>query len=211
MNRLTQIIVLAALAAGVFPLLALVITQGQGFRWDSSIIAVLRFTLMQAAVSTLLSVFPGMAVARALLHTHFAGRSLLLTLFALPMAVPAIVAVLGATALVGNSGLLPGLFALYGLPGILFVHVFFNLPMATRLFYQALLDAPPEGYKLATQLGLSPLQTFAHVEWPVIKAAVPQVAALIFLLCQLRRCAHFGWSFVHHAGGGHLPIAAHGF
>ncbi len=182
-KRLPQLAILAALAAGLVPLLALVLTSGGALGFDSSIIAIVLFTLKQAALSTLLSVIPGLAAARALMHLRFSGRSLLLTLFALPMAVPAIVAVLGATALIGNSGLLPELFPLYGLPGILFVHVFFNLPMATRLFYQALTEVRPESHKLAAQLGFGPVQVFAHVEWPAMKVVVPQVAGLIFLLC----------------------------
>ncbi len=183
-KRLAESVILGAILCGVAPLFWLLIKQGFNTQpIDSSVLAVLAFTLKQAALSTLLSVAPGLFIARALTRQEFAGRKLLLTLFALPMAVPAIVAVLGTTALIGNAGLIPGLISPYSLAGILFVHVFFNLPMATRLFYQALQAAPPEGYKLAAQLGFSDIATLRHVEWPVLKAVLPQIGAIIFLLC----------------------------
>lgn len=183
MSRFPQLIILAALLLGVAPLLVLLAQSGGAIHFDSTILSVLAFTLKQAVLSTLLSIIPGLVVARALARQNFAGKKLLLTLFALPMAVPAIVAVLGVTALIGNAGVLPGLISPYGLTGIIIVHVFFNLPMATRLFYQALQCAPQEGYKLAAQLGFSESAAFWNVEWPLLKVAMPQVAAIVFLLC----------------------------
>ena len=183
MARIPQLIILAAVLFGVAPLLVLAAQSGGVIRLDTSILTVLAFTLKQAALSTLLSVLPGLVVGRALARQDFAGRQMLIALFALPLAVPAIVAVLGVTALIGNAGVLPGLIPPYGLGGILMVHVFFNFPMATRMFYQALQSAPQEGLKLAAQLGFSETNLFWHVEWPLLKAVLPQVAAIIFLLC----------------------------
>ena len=183
MTRFPQVSILAALILGIAPLLVLLVQSEGAIHFDSTILSVLAFTLKQAAISTLLSIMPGLVVARALARQNFVGRQLLLALFALPMAVPAIVAVLGVTALIGNAGVLPGLISPYGLTGIILVHVFFNFPMATRLFYQALQTAPQEGYKLAAQLAFSESATFWHVEWSLFKAVMPQVAAIIFLLC----------------------------
>ncbi len=179
-----QGLILCAVACGLLPLVWLLLRQNaSGAVFDGAIVSVTLFTLKQALLSTLLSVVPGLLVARALARQDFHGRQLLLVLFALPMAVPAIVAVLGLTAIFGQSGLFPHLMSPYGLAGILLAHVFFNLPMAARLFYQALQATPAEGYKLAAQLGLGPVSTFRHVEWPALKSVLPQTAALVFLLC----------------------------
>jgi len=183
-KRLSQLAIVVALIAGIGPLFALLLQQGwAALPFDSSIGHVVLFTLEQALLSTLLSIVPGLLVARALARQHFWGRDLLLAIFALPMAVPAIVAVLGVTALLGNAGLLPHLISPYGLAGIIIAHVFFNLPMATRLFFQALQGVPQEAYKLSAQLGFGEAATFKNVEWPAIKAVLPQTAAIIFLLC----------------------------
>ncbi|MBG1232041.1 ABC transporter permease subunit [Aestuariivirga litoralis] len=183
-KRLSQLAIIAAILLGLGPLFALLLQNGvQGLPFDSSIVHVVIFTLEQALLSTLLSVVPGIFLARALARQEFPGRGILLTLFALPMAVPAIVAVLGVTTLFGNSGLFPHLVSPYGLAGVLIAHVFFNLPLATRLFFQALQNAPQEGYKLGAQLGFGEAATLRHIDWPALKAVLPQTAAIIFLLC----------------------------
>src|ERR1700757_1016350 len=103
---------------------------------------VLLFTLLQAALSTLLSVALAVPVARALARrARFPGRALLLRLFGLPMVMPVIVAIFAIVAVYGESGWLHRLAAWLGLPlggllyrlaGILIAHVFFHIPFAAR-------------------------------------------------------------------------------
>ena len=99
----------------------------------------------------------------------FPAARLILRLFALPLALPAIVAALGILALLGRAGYFavplsalsggdwPGI---YGLSGILVAHVFFNLPLATRLFLEALDTLPADQWRLASQLGMGPAASF---------------------------------------------------
>ncbi len=160
---------------------------------DAYLFRVVRFTLWQAVLSTLLSVVPAIVVARALArHPSFPGRGLILRLFALPLALPAIVAALGVLALLGRAGLLADPITavtgtrwqgIYGLSGILVAHVFFNLPLATRLFLQALETIPADQWRLAAQLGIGARTGFRVIEWPVLRAALPGVAGLVFMLC----------------------------
>ena len=65
--------------------------------WESAYIRrVLFFSLWQALLSTLCSVLPAILVARAFaMQPEFPLRGLLLRLFALPLVVPAVVAVMG--------------------------------------------------------------------------------------------------------------------
>ncbi len=161
--------------------------------FDPYLLRVIRFTLWQALLSTLLSVVPAIAVARALSrYPDFFGRRLILQLFAVPLALPAIVAALGLLALFGRAGFLgpylswlagapwPGI---YGLSGILIAHVFFNLPLATRLFLEALQTISPDQQRLGQQLGFNSLASFRIIEWPVLRQALPSVAGLVFMLC----------------------------
>jgi thiamine transport system permease protein len=161
--------------------------------FDSYLLRITLFTLWQAVLSTLLSVAPAMLLARALSrHPVFFGRALILRLFALPLALPAIVAALGLLELFGRAGYLAGLFGwftggdwpgIYGLGGILVAHVFFNLPLATRLFLEALNTVSSDQWRLASQLGMRALPSFRFIEWPVLRAALPGVAGLVFMLC----------------------------
>lgn len=158
---------------------------------DSYLLGVLRFTLMQAALSALLSALFGIPLALALHRTQFFGRHMLLRLFLLPQALPTLVAALGILAVFGRSGLLSqGLAALglprldiYGLSGILLAHVFFNMPLAARIGFAALSAVPNESWKLAGQLSLGRAATFRIVEWPAIRAVLPGILTLIFMLC----------------------------
>lgn len=160
---------------------------------DAYLLRVVRFTVWQAALSTALSVIPALFVARALArHPSFPGRGLILKLFALPLALPAIVAALGILALLGRAGLVSDLMTtltgsrwqgIYGLSGILIAHVFFNLPLATRLFLQALDTVPSDQWRLGAQLGMSQRASFRFIEWPVLRTALPGVAGLVFMLC----------------------------
>lgn len=186
----------AALVGGAF---AGLIAEGAR-DWDGALSAfdgymfrVARFTLLQAGLSTLLSVVPALAVARALSrHPAFPGRGLILKLFAVPLALPAIVAAMGVLVLFGRAGIFAPVLSLlydggwpgiYGLSGILVAHVFFNLPLATRLFLEALDTVPTDQWRLASQLGMGASASFRLIEWPVLRAAMPGIAGLVFMLC----------------------------
>jgi thiamine transport system permease protein len=166
---------------------------GAAAAFDTYLLRIARFTVWQALLSTFLSVVPAVFVARALFrHPQFLGRGLILRLFALPLALPAIVAVLGLLALFGRAGLLAdlwilsggrGWFSIYGLPGILVAHVFFNLPLATRLLLAALETVPPEQWRLASQLGFGLRDTFRFIEWPAMRPTLAAAASLVFMLC----------------------------
>lgn len=151
------------------------------------------FTLWQALLSTVLSVIPAILVARALSrHPAFPGRRIILRLFAVPLALPALVAALGILALHGRSGLFANLFAaadlgrwpdIYGLAGILMAHVFFNMPLAIRLTLGSLDTIPGNHRRLAAQLGMNAADRFRLIEWPHIRSALPGIAGLVFMLC----------------------------
>ena len=161
--------------------------------FDPYLLRIVRFTLWQAALSTLLSVLPALFVARALSrHPRFFGRNLILHLFAVPLALPAIVVALAVLSLYGRAGYFAGLLSalgggewpgIYGIAGILIAHVFFNLPLAARLFLEALQTVPADQWRLASQLGMGPRAAFRLIEWPALRQALPGVAGLVFMLC----------------------------
>lgn len=175
--------VVTAVAAGIVPLLSFAFSQGGTFGADAYVWRIVSFTLLQAALSTLLSIAPALPAARALAFRPFPGRALLLGLLAVPQALPAIVVVLALVELYGQAGWIGGLVNLYGLTGILIAHVFFNLPLALRFCLEALESISPENVRLADQLGLTGMARWRHVEWPALKPLLPRLAALIFLLC----------------------------
>ena len=153
--------------------------------------AALRFTVWQAFLSAVFSVILAIPVARALARRQFFGRGVLVTLLGAPFILPTIVAVLGLLTVFGRSGWLNRLLeylglpsvSIYGLHGVVLAHVFFNLPLATRLLLQGWQGVPAERFRLAAQIRLTPWAMFRAIEWPLIRQIVPGVAALIFVIC----------------------------
>lgn len=153
--------------------------------------AVLRFTIWQAVLSALLSVLFAIPVARALARRQFAGRGALVTLLGAPFILPVIVAVLGILAVFGRAGWVSHLLgavglppmSIYGLQGVVLAHVFFNMPLATRLILQGWQSIPAEQFRLVGQLGLPAHIVFQTLEWPMLRQVVPGALALVFVIC----------------------------
>jgi len=149
--------------------------------------------VLQSALSTAISLAFGAAIALALARRRaFPGRDLFIAALNLASVLPAIVVVFGVVAVLGRAGwagqassLLGLSFGswIYGLPGILIAHVFFNAPLAARIFLVSLAAVPGEHWRLAAQLGMGPAPIFRVLDWPAIRREAPSVATLIFLLC----------------------------
>lgn len=153
--------------------------------------AALRFTLVQAALSALVSVALAVPVARALARRDFPGRAALVTLLGAPFLLPVIVAVLGLIAVFGQQGWINAALSalglptvrVYGLGGVVLAHVFLNLPLAARLILQGWQTIPAERFRLAASLGFGPCDTFRILEAPMLRTVLPGTALAIFLIC----------------------------
>ncbi|NLS05768.1 thiamine/thiamine pyrophosphate ABC transporter permease ThiP [Rhizobium sp. P32RR-XVIII] len=164
-----------------------------GILLDPYILRVLRFTVLQALLSTALSIILAIPVARALARQpHFAGRIWIIRLMAVPMGLPVLIGALGLIGIWGRQGLLNALLmqlglaepvSIYGLTGILLAHVFFNLPLACRLMLAGLERVPSEYWLMASSLGMRPPSIFRFIEWPAIRPLIAGIAGLIFMLC----------------------------
>lgn len=160
---------------------------------DAYILRVARFTFLQAALSTVLSILLAIPVARALARQRrFPGRVWILRLSAVPLGLPALVAALGVIEIWGRQGVVNDLLrmaglqnpvSVYGLTGILIAHVFFNLPLAVRFIVAALDRIPPEYWLTSANLGMRGGAIFRLIEWPAIRRVLPGIAGLVFMLC----------------------------
>jgi thiamine transport system permease protein len=153
--------------------------------------AALRFTLVQATLSAALSIALAIPVGRALARRSFPGRGVLVMLLGAPFILPVIVAVFGLISVFGRSGLVSqallalGLepISIYGFHGVVLAHVFFNLPLATRLVLQGWLAIPAERFRLAASLGFTARDIARQLERPMLREVLPGAFLVIFLLC----------------------------
>ncbi len=184
----------AAVAIPVFILLttaAILWVAEPGKGLSPSDWAAVRFTLWQALLSSIFSVALAIPVARALARQRFPGRGVLITLLGAPFLLPVIVAIFGLLAVFGRGGLVNAVLGFLGLPdvsifglhGVVLAHVFFNLPLATRLILQGWQDIPSERYRLAASLGMDAAAINRHLERPMLRQVLPGAALVIFVLC----------------------------
>jgi len=153
--------------------------------------AAVRFTLLQSLLSAVFSVGLAVPAARALARRRFAGRRLLITLLGAPFILPVIVAVIGLLAVFGRGGLINSALvwaglepvSIYGLHGVVLAHVFFNLPLATRLILQGWQAIPAERFRLAASLGFSARDVNRWLERPVLFRVLPGAFVVIFVIC----------------------------
>ena len=153
--------------------------------------AAIRFTVVQAILSAGVSVALAVPAARALARRRFPGRRFLIALMGAPFILPVIVAILGILAVFGRSGWLSDALAvfgfepiqIYGLHGVVLAHVFFNLPLATRLILQGWQEIPAERFRLAAQINADPRAMWRLLEAPMLGHVVPGALAVVFAIC----------------------------
>lgn len=181
-----------AVAALVLAPLVAVVLQAGGAGWPTPADwSAVRFTLFQATLSALFSALLAIPVARALARRRFPGRDMMIIALGAPFILPVIAAIAGLLALFGRNGVVnDGLAALglpqidiFGLHGVLLAHVFFNLPLATRLLLDGWRAIPAERFRLAAQLDLPAGIVFRLIELPMLRQRLPGVLAVVFAIC----------------------------
>ncbi|NEW61430.1 ABC transporter permease subunit [Sulfurovum sp. bin170] len=158
------------------------------------VFSLLKFTLYQAFLSTLLSMIVGVLLAWSLAHQQkFRGRSVLVAIFSSSLVLPTLIVVFGLIAVLGRNGWLNQISLylfdysfgsyLYGLVGILVAHVYLNASFASASLLHSFESIPKEKYKLAKSLNFTTFQRFRYIEFPAIKSSLLTISSTIFLLC----------------------------
>ncbi len=170
----------------IAPLIALAAYDNQGMLWDMLADDYIQWriiwTVLQAALTCILTLPLGILVAWVLARLDFYGRRLILRLLMLPFVMPTLVAGMGVLALFGAHGLISSgwedtpYLLLYG-------NVFFNLPVLVRAAYQGFLQVPANRLQAAQSLGAGAWKRFTQVEWPVLLPWLAGGVCLVFLYC----------------------------
>ncbi len=162
---------------------------------DPYTLRVMRFTLSQAALSTIASLIVALPGAYLLSTYSFKGKRIILALTAIPFVIPSILVVLGFVIFFGNNGYLnlflmrlftlsdPPLKILYSYKAIILAHTFYNFPIIMNLVatYAQHMDRRIEA--AAATLGASKRQVFFTVTLPRLLPAIISAASLVFLFC----------------------------
>lgn len=162
---------------------------------DPYTLRILKFTINQAFVSTLLSLIIALPGAYLLVNYQVKGRKIILSICTIPFVLPAILVILGFVTFYGNNGFLnvmlmkifnlesAPLKILYSYKAIIIAHAFYNFPIILVLVttYWENLD-----YKMELSsfvFGASKVQTFFYITLPRLIVSIISSSLLVFLFC----------------------------
>jgi sulfate transport system permease protein len=161
---------------------------------DPAALSAIQLTFLAAGISVPLNVVFGVAASWAIARFKFPGRSLLITMIDLPLAVSPVIAGLVFVLLFGKQGLLGPWLAdhnlkiIFALPGIVLATTFVTFPFVARELIPLMEAQGAEEEEAAIVLGASGWQTFVRVTLPKIKWGLMYGV----VLCTARAMGEFG-------------------
>ncbi|MXY25219.1 MAG: molybdate ABC transporter permease subunit [Acidobacteria bacterium] len=144
----------------------------------AELIEVTGFTLLMAAVATLLMLPPGIAIAWVLARRRFWGRSVLETLVSLPLVVPPVATGLLLLKLFGRRGPIGALLEPLGLEivftwrGVVIAMAVMGLPLLIRAARAGFEQADRRYEEVAATLGAKPWRVFRTISLPLARRAL---------------------------------------
>jgi len=161
---------------------------------DADTLAAIRLTLFTAAVVVPINTVFGVAAAWAIAKFEFKGKSILITLIDLPIAVSPVISGLIYVLLFGMQGWF-GLWLqdhdisiIFALPGIVLATMFVTFPYVARELIPLMQQLGNDEEEAAITLGAGGLMTFFHVTLPKIRWGLLYGV----ILCNARAMGEFG-------------------
>ncbi len=151
-------------------------------------------TLKIAAIVVPLNTLFGLAAAWSITKFDFRGKTLLVTLIDVPLAVSPVVAGLVFIIIFGQSGYFGpwlrdnGIEVVFATPGIAIATAFVTFPLVARALIPVMQEAGRESEEAAITLGASGWQTFWNVTLPNVKWGLFNG----IILCNARAMGEFG-------------------
>jgi sulfate transport system permease protein len=190
------------LAALLFAPLATVFATalGKGYQLyfasflDGDTLAAIRLTLLTAAVVVPTNTVFGIAAAWAIAKFEFKGKSILVTLIDLPIAVSPVISGLIFVLLFGVQGWFGvwlqehDISIVFALPGIILATLFVTMPYIARELIPLMQQLGNDEEEAAITLGAGGIMTFFHVTLPKIRWGLLYGV----ILCNARAMGEFG-------------------
>jgi len=165
-----------------------------GSFFDSDTLAAIRLTLLTAAIVVPVNTVFGIAAAWAMAKFEFKGKSILITLIDLPIAVSPVISGLIYVLLFGMQGWFGAwlqerdISIIFALPGIVLATMFVTFPYVARELIPIMQQLGNDEEEAAITLGAGGLMTFFHVTLPKVRWGL--VYGVI--LCNARAMGEFG-------------------
>lgn len=144
---------------------------------------ILRQTIGQAVVGTLVSVLLGVPGAYVLYKTRFPGRAVLRAVATVPFVLPTVVVGVAFKSLLAPSGLLGFLGLDETFAAVVAALVFFNYSVIVRTVGGLWARLDPRLGEAARTLGATPSRVWWTITLPALAPAIASGASLVFLFC----------------------------
>jgi sulfate transport system permease protein len=161
---------------------------------DSDTLAAIRLTLTVAAIVVPMNIIFGIAASWAIAKFEFKGKSFLITMIDLPIAVSPVISGLIYVLLFGMQGWF-GLWLqehdisiIFAVPGIVLATMFVTFPYVARELIPLMQQLGNDEEEAAITLGAGGLMTFFHVTLPKIRWGLLYGV----ILCNARAMGEFG-------------------
>jgi sulfate transport system permease protein len=186
------------LVAPLGAVLAQAFAKGFG-AWFSSLteadtVASIRLTLLTAAIVVPVNTLFGIAAAWAIARFEFRGKSLLVTLIDLPLAISPVIAglvlvfVFGAQGWFGGWLIDRGVQVIFAVTGIVLATIFISFPYVARELIPLMQQQGSDDEVAALSLGARPWTTFLRITLPKIRWGLLYGV----ILCNARVMGEFG-------------------
>lgn len=157
-------------------------------------LSAIKLTILAAVVSVSLNLIFGLCAAWLITKFEFRGKSLLLTIIDLPLAISPVVVGLLFVLLFGSNGWFAGLLSylnlkiIFAVPGIILVTTFITLPFIARELIPLMQEQGNTEEESALTMGANGWQTFFYITLPKIKWGLLYGV----ILCNARAMGEFG-------------------
>jgi len=186
----------------LFMPLLVVFTQALGRGWsayfstfkDPEVLAAVRLTLLTALIAVPLNLVFGICAAWAIAKFEFPGRSILITLIELPVAISPVISGLVFVLIFGLHGwfgpwlVKHGWSVIFAVPGIVLATIFITFPYVARELIPLMQAQGREEEEAAVLLGANGWQVFRRVTLPNIRWGLLYGV----ILCNARAMGEFG-------------------
>ena len=161
---------------------------------DPTALSAIKLTLLTAGISVPLNLVFGLAAAWCIAKFNFVGKSVLLALIDLPIAVSPVISGLIYVLLFGLHGWLGpwlkqhGIEIIFAVPGIVLATIFVTFPYVARELIPLMQEQGTDEEQAAISLGANGWQVFWNVTLPNVKWALLHGV----ILCNARAMGEFG-------------------
>ncbi|AFG38636.1 ABC-type Fe3+ transport system, permease component [Spirochaeta africana DSM 8902] len=147
-----------------------------------------RFSLLQAGLSAVISVVLALPGAYLLAHLRFPGKRLVQSLTLLPFVLPSLIVVLAIISMYGRAGFLSRLFQtdlslVYSPFGIILAHVLFNISVALRMISAGWLAVDSRLCDVSRSLGEPVWLRLLRLDLRLLLPSIVSALTVIFLYC----------------------------